>query len=251
MAVGGTGEPSWLEEQRKVSKAFGSLEDYLAACSNNLFGDHDMLYQTVKKEGHPWLIAQDAFPFVWPAELGKIVTTDGSNTSANVTHGIVLVGDKNAKDWLLKIAGDDFRGFFLENANDCNHWLVPLVWPTPDASSTGGLRYETFGFVLVDNPYLEKPEVGNALAFTRLVCNLFAGLLAVRMHGVRTEERPLPPEIKELQRLGLPLDQVNELIAAYQAIPAATKAIVESHQIPTDKTVKVTLEELGRLMTDD
>jgi hypothetical protein len=180
MGVGSTGEMEWSENQTRLSSSVEDLEDYLSVCTHESYGADDFLYQMVRKEER-WVIPRQVF--VEDGRLHRLFL--GDRNELPPPDGVVPLTPEDP--WLRKIQVNEFAAAFQDCAANCDHWLVPLIWLVPtagdDADRSPG---RVLGFVLLDRPYPHHIEPPHQLALTRLVCDLFAGLIATR------PRRPFP-----------------------------------------------------------
>jgi hypothetical protein len=178
MALGSTGEASWSERQNELSKNVGTLEEYLKRSEAKNYGDHDFLYQAVQKKEKPgWIIPRQVF------QENDFIDAmfAGSQDAPTVQDGVLPIAPNDP--WLAKIQTGEFTLAFQDCAAHCTHYLVPLISVSASPDVAGHLQSRPLGFVLLDRPYPHHVELPSQLPFTRLVCDLFAGLLASRGFG--------------------------------------------------------------------
>jgi hypothetical protein len=176
LAIGGTGESRWSEEQTSLQATFRSLDAYLKECEKAEYGKLDPLFQLIHNDTEGgWIIPKQVFV---ENELLHAIFSNSPDCMPFVSNGVIPL---RADDpWLEKIKIGKFQAAFVECAARCDRGLVPLMWLMSPAKTPEQQLYQALGFVLVDRPYSHYVEVASQLPFTRLVCDLFAGLLAAR-----------------------------------------------------------------------
>jgi hypothetical protein len=163
MALGSIGDVDWFKVQAFLSKRFRSLEEYLEACLTPDFGCNDALYKLISSGEQPWVVS--------PAALGKCgwlkSSLEGQRPVPTVAEGVLPIWPDNP--FMDELRATDPGGAFGDCASDRPLWVVPLVLPE-----------RPLGFVLLDRPYVHRRDLPMHLPLTRLICDMFSGLLAVR-----------------------------------------------------------------------
>jgi hypothetical protein len=191
MAVGGNGDPTWSEVQGDLSRSLDTLEQYLDACRFPNYGWNDPLCNLAENKSVRWVIRQDVV--AQNAWLKAIF--DGADPVPAVAEGVLPLPADNP--WLRDIQAGGFADAFRECAADCPHWVVPLVLPVPADAAGNGRPCQPLGFVLLDRPYPHHVDLPRQLPLTRLVCDLFAGLIAARAGRSGTpaaQPQPVAPQ---------------------------------------------------------
>ncbi len=170
MAIGGPGDTEWSGVQRSLSDNFQSLEQYLEASGHERFGFNDTLFNSFRSGARPWVVSADVVrrcPWLTAVFASRLPMPSMAVLPLNSDH-----------PFLAALRAEEWGDVFLGGVPDCPHSLVPLMLPTPAGAATG--YGGPLGFVLVDRPYTHRVDLPTNLALTRLICDLFSGLLAAR-----------------------------------------------------------------------